>query len=69
MKHTPITSSNLASVGYDEPSQTLEVTFKNGATYAYSRVPTSEYEALMAADSHGKYLNAHIKPRYAATKL
>ena len=69
MKHTPVVSSNLASVGYDESSQTLEVTFKNGATYAYSRVPASEHDALMRADSHGKYLNAYIKPRYAATKL
>lgn len=69
MKHTPVISSNLASVGYDEASQTLEVTFKNGTTYAYSRVPASEHAALMAADSHGKYLNAYIKPRYAVTKL
>ena len=69
MQHVKVESSNLASVGYDEASQTLEVTFKNGATYAYSRVPASVHEALMAADSHGKYLNAQIKPRYAATKL
>ena len=69
MTNTPVTSSNIASIGYDEPSQTLEVTFKNGATYAYSRVPASEHAALMSASSHGKYLNANIKPRYAATKL
>lgn len=68
MEHTPVTSSNLASVGYDEPSKTLEVTFKNGSTYAYSGVPKSEHDALMAASSHGKYLNSNIKPRFAATK-
>jgi hypothetical protein len=69
MRHTAVTSSNIASVGYDEPSLTLEVTFKSGETYAYSRVPAAEHTALMAAESHGKYLNAYIKPRYAATRL
>lgn len=68
MKHTPVISSNIASIGYDELSQTLEVTFDNGSTYAYSGVPKSEYEALMAASSHGKYLNSIIKPRFVATK-
>ena len=69
MQHISVTSSNIASIGYDEKSQTLEISFKSGATYAYSRVPASEHAALMAADSHGKHFNAYIKPRYAATKL
>lgn len=69
MKHVSVTSSNIVSIGYDEGLQTLEVTFRGGETYAYSRVPASEYAALMAAASHGKYLNSYIKPRFAATKL
>lgn len=68
MQHTSVSSSNISSIGYDLDSRTLEVTFHNGGTYAYSGVPQSEYDALMSASSHGKYLNSNIKPRYAATK-
>lgn len=68
MQHQSVTSSNISSIGYDAASRTLEVTFHNGGTYAYSGVPQSEYDALMAASSHGSYLNSNIKSSYTATK-
>jgi hypothetical protein len=61
MDRTPVSSSNIASIGYDQQSMTLEVEFLNGAVYQYYSVPESEHEALMSADSHGKYLDAYIK--------
>ena len=68
MQHTPVSSSNISSVGYDPDSRTLEVAFHKSGTYAYSDVPQAEYDALMAAPSHGKYFSSNIKPRYTATK-
>ena len=56
-----VSSSNIASIGYDSMSQILEVEFLNGAIYQYYDVPEALYEGLMAADSHGKYLNEYIK--------
>ncbi len=56
-----VQSSNIASIGYDSNSQTLEVEFLNGAIYQYYDVPEALYEGLMAADSHGKFLNEFIK--------
>jgi hypothetical protein len=64
MERQPVSSSNLASVGYDEDSATLEVEFKSGAIYRYYNVPSFEYERLMAASSHGIYFNANIKDKY-----
>lgn len=69
MERTPVTSSNISDIGYDEDSQTLEVGFKNGSVYQYAGVPLSEYEGLMSAGSHGTYLAANIKGRYPYTKL
>jgi hypothetical protein len=69
MERTPVTSSNISSIGYDADSQTLEVEFKNGAIYQYSGLPYGEYEGIMGADSKGKYLNANIKNRYPFVKL
>lgn len=57
----PVSSSNLAAVGYDPKSLILEVDFLNGSTYQYYDVPPYHYEGLMNAPSHGKYLDAHIK--------
>lgn len=69
MKRTPVSSSNIRSIGYDPATQTLEVEFLNGGIYHYHGVPPAEYQALMAAASHGTYLNAHIKGRYPYTRV
>lgn len=69
MERTPVTSSNLQSVGYDPDNQILEVEFNDGSVYQYSGVPESEHEGLMSADSKGKYLFANIKKRFSHSKL
>ena len=38
MKRQSVESSNLASVGYDEEKQILEVQFKHGGVYQYFEV-------------------------------
>ena len=60
MDRLPVESSNLASVGYDDNSETLEVEFlKGGAVYQYFNVPRVEYDRLMDAhalgSTHGKH--------------
>lgn len=69
MKRQAVSSSNIASIGYDASSKTLEVEFNNGRTYEYYNVPASEYSALMSASSHGKYFSANIKDNYRASEL
>jgi hypothetical protein len=61
MKHTPVSSSNLASVGYDSVRQILEIAFHNGSIYQYFNVPHNTYEGLMQASSHGHYFDTFIK--------
>lgn len=61
MNWTSVSSSNLDSVAYDADTSTLFIKFNHGGTYAYDAVPESEYAGLLAADSHGKYFDAHIK--------
>jgi len=68
MKHAAVESSNVQSIGYDEAGKTLEVTFKNGVTYAYAGVPRSEHEALTNSPSKGAHLSARIKPHFNAVR-
>ena len=69
MNRAPVASTNIASVGYDEPSQTLEVEFTNGTVYQYYNVPQPVYEQLMQAASKGQYLAYQIKNAYPYSRV
>ncbi|MCF7675007.1 MAG: KTSC domain-containing protein [Akkermansiaceae bacterium] len=60
----PVSSSNIAAVGYDADNQTVYVQFLNGSTYAYKGVPEHEFENLRTAPSVGSYLNRNYKNVY-----
>ena len=69
MEREPVSSSSLASVGYDRGSETLEVEFLNGGIYEYYNVPEFMHERLMQASSIGGFFNAEIKNGYACSKV
>lgn len=69
IERTPVRSSNVSSIGYDQKSEVLEVEFHNGSIYHYFGVPDYLFSELMSASSHGKYLNAYIKAEYAYEQL
>ena len=59
----PVSSSNIAAVGYDAENQMVYVQFLNGSTYTYKGVPEHEFENLRTAPSVGSYLKigrAHV---------
>ena len=61
MNRTPVSSSHLTSVGYDQNTLTLEIEFKDGSVYQYFDVPEMVHQQLMQADSKGTFLQANIK--------
>lgn len=69
MNRTPVVSSNLASVGYDADSMTLEVEFLSGSVYQYFDVPASEFQQLLSAASVGRYFCQFIRDSYRCTQL
>lgn len=69
MNRTSVSSSNVASVGYDQSTLTLEVEFNDGSVYQYFDVPDTAYQELMRAESIGKFLHANIKNNYRYTKV
>lgn len=69
MERYSVASSNIASVGYDAPSQILEVEFLSGAIYQYYGVPEHIYGQLMQAGSKGQFLNAYIKNAYGYSRV
>lgn len=69
MNRQTVSSSNIASIGYDADSQTLEIEFLNGGVYQYFDIPQHMYRGLMQADSHGQFLAQNIKGVYRYSKV
>lgn len=60
----PVSSSNIATVGYDSGTGTLEIEFHSGGIYQYYDVPGAEHDALVSAPSIGGYFARNIKNKY-----
>lgn len=69
MTRIPVSSSNLASVGYDLSSKILEIEFLSGGIYQYFGIPQYVYDNLMSANSHGKYFAQNIKDVFKYRKI
>ncbi len=63
-----VPSSDIASIGYDAASQTLEIEFHTTGVYRYFSVPAAVYESLLTTPSPGKYFLQHIKGKFAWEK-
>lgn len=69
MDRNHVASSNIASIGYDEGAETLEIEFLNGSIYQYYNVPSGLYEQLMQEGSKGRFLNTYIKNAYPYSRV
>ena len=59
-----VSSSNIASVGYDEEQRILEIVFHDGRLYHYLEVPPERVLSLLRAESKRRFLNSDIKPHF-----
>ena len=69
MERNTVASSNLASVGYDSHTQTLEIEFLNGSVYQYYNVPVTIHEELMRAGSKGKFFHQYIRNAHPYSRV
>lgn len=65
MEMQSVSSSNIASVGYDEEKKILHVTFNQGRTWEYTSVPKEVFDAFLSASSKGQYFHKHIRSAYS----
>lgn len=69
MIRDPVASSNIASMGYDAGSETLEVEFNNGSIYQYFNVPMHLFDQLLAAGSKGQFMHLYIRNAYPYSRV
>lgn len=64
-----VSSSNVASLGYDEQNQIAYVRFLNDSLYIYKGVPQHEFDNLLNAPSVGSYLHRNFKNVYPYERI
>lgn len=69
MLRSPVASTNIASIGYDPDTETLEIEFTNGSIYQYFNVPIGLNEQLMLSSSKGQFLNVYIRNAYPFSRV
>ncbi len=69
MQRYSVASSNLASVGYDDVTQTLEIEFLSGSIYQYYNVPEDMYKQIMGAGSKGRFFHQYIRNAYPYSRI
>jgi len=56
-----VASSNIATIGYDAATSTLEIEFQGGSVYQYFDVPERIFTALRTATSPGTFFDSNVK--------
>jgi len=69
MNRQPVTSSSIASVGYDASKLILEIEFRNGRVYQYFNVHEFLYQEFMSAESKGRFFNSNIKNSHGYVRV
>lgn len=69
MNRDSVSSSMMASIGYDASSSILEIEFNGGAVWQYFDVPENVYYDMLNSGSLGKFYNANIKKQYSESQV
>mgnify|MGYP003150729519 CR=1 FL=1 len=69
IERSGVSSSNVASVGYNKDEEVLEVEFNSGAVYQYYGVSEEVYLNMLSANSVGKYFNDSVKDIYPFSRV
>ena len=66
---TPVTSSNVHSIGHDAEAGEMHVKFHSGATHAYQGVTPEMFAQAQAAPSIGQHVARVIIPNRPSRKI
>ncbi len=69
MERIAVRSRDIAIVGYESKTETLEIAFRSGGVYQYDAVPAEIYQDLLTASSMGVFFNQRIKDSFPYVKI
>lgn len=62
MKMHPVSSSQIAAIGYDPGSNRMRVQFHSGGIYEYENVDDEMHKRILSSKSQGSAFHKFIKP-------
>ena len=69
-RHSIFDSSDIVSVGYDEPSKVLEIEFPGNRVYQYKDVPEEVYRNLMdSGEFTDRFFTEKIQYAYEYSRI
>ena len=69
MRHHPVKTSRIASIGYDERTNTLEVRFNDKSALQYHGVPERIFTVFLTVVSKGRYYDGVVKGKFPERKV
>lgn len=67
MNMIPVSSSNVASIGYQ--NGVIEVHFHNGYAYQYTGTSEALFNEFLNASSKGKFVHQRLKDRFPTYRI
>ncbi len=64
MQSVDVNSTAISTAEYQYDKYRLKLTFTNGRSYNYTRVPNHVFEGLRVSESKGKFINKYVLPVY-----
>ena len=60
-----VNSTAISTAAYEYDTYSLRLTYQNGSSYDYRKVPNHVFEGLRTSESKGKFINKYILRRYS----
>jgi hypothetical protein len=67
MQTVEVNSTAIQKADYEYDSYKLTLTYTNGSSYDYTKVPNFVFEGLRTSASKGKFINKYVLPVYKFT--
>jgi len=64
-----VDSTCIGAAEYDFFAKNLVLTYKNGSSYLYDKVPNFVFEGLRNDDSKGRFINRHVLGKFSFNRL
>ena len=64
MQTVEVNSTAIQKADYEYDNYKLILTYTNGSSYSYTKVPNFVFEGLRTSASKGKFINKHILSTY-----
>lgn len=64
-----VTSSSIASIGYEPARRELDIEFRSGVVYRYGEVPERVFRQFLESSSKGRYFTQHIRDNFRFRRL